>query len=99
MVGLALFAADPVYVVMRYLSGVYLEKCSWATGRIQKWISAGNILLNLSILGVFKYFDFFTENLVNVLHLLGWDADYVTLNILAPCRDQLLYVSGFELYD
>ena len=66
-----------------YLSGVYLEKCA-GNRLVQKWISAGNILLNLSILGVFKYFDFFTENLVNVLHLLGWDADYVTLNILLP---------------
>ena len=66
-----------------YLSGVYLEKCA-GNRSVQKWISAGNILLNLSILGVFKYFDFFTENLVNVLHLLGWDADYVTLNILLP---------------
>ena len=53
-----------------YLSGVYLEKCA-GNRSVQKWISAGNILLNLSILGVFKYFDFFTENLVNVLHLLG----------------------------
>ena len=57
-----------------YLSGVYLEKCA-GNRSVQKWISAGNILLNLSILGVFKYFDFFTENLVNVLHLLGWDAE------------------------
>lgn len=40
-----------------YLGGVYLEKCA-GNRSVQKWISAGNILLNLSILGVFKYFDF-----------------------------------------
>lgn len=66
-----------------YLSGIYLERFS-GNRLVQKWISAGNILINLSILGVFKYFGFFTENLANIFRLFGWEVDYVTLNILLP---------------
>lgn len=66
-----------------YLSGIYLEKFS-GNRFVRKWISAGNILINLSILGVFKYFDFFMENVANIFRLYGWEVDYVTLNILLP---------------
>lgn len=66
-----------------YLSGIYLERFS-GKRLVQKWISAGNILINLSILGVFKYFGFFSENLANIFRLFGWEVDYVTLHILLP---------------
>lgn len=81
-----------------YLSGVYLEKCA-GNRSVQKWISAGNILLNLSILGVFKYFDFFYREFGKCPSPIGLGCRLRDVEYLAPCRDQLLYVSGFELYD
>lgn len=51
---------------------------------LQRWISAANIVLNLLILGVFKYYNFFAENMSVLLHEVGWEVDWVTLDILLP---------------
>ncbi len=45
------------------------------------FISLGS---NLSLLGFFKYFNFFAESLQDLLNLLGLQIDWVTLNILLP---------------
>lgn len=42
------------------------------------------VITSLSILGFFKYFEFFAENVVRVFNSLGLQLDYVTLNILLP---------------
>jgi alginate O-acetyltransferase complex protein AlgI len=39
---------------------------------------------NLTLLGFFKYFNFFADNLHAVFGALGWQADVVTLRILLP---------------
>lgn len=52
--------------------------------RNQKLISALNIILNLLILGLFKYYNFFSENLQVLLHGIGIQTDWVTLDILLP---------------
>ncbi len=39
---------------------------------------------NLGLLGFFKYFNFFTDSFVNVLHWFGIAADPVTLRIILP---------------
>lgn len=66
-----------------FASGIWLEKCEGHRVR-QKWISAANILLNLVILCVFKYYDFFGENLAGLFRLFGMRLDWVTLDILLP---------------
>lgn len=66
-----------------YLSGILLEK-NEGKRRLQKWISAINITLNLLILGLFKYFNFFSENLAVLFRKLGYELDWVTLDILLP---------------
>lgn len=43
-----------------------------------------SLCFNLSVLGFFKYFNFFADSLVNVLNVLGISASYVTLNIVLP---------------
>ena len=44
-----------------------------------------NIVINLLILGVFKYFNFFADSLVDLIHYLGWgEIDYVTIKIILP---------------
>jgi D-alanyl-lipoteichoic acid acyltransferase DltB (MBOAT superfamily) len=39
---------------------------------------------NLSLLGFFKYFNFFADSLHDVFGALGWNLDFVTLRILLP---------------
>ena len=43
-----------------------------------------SVCLNLAMLGFFKYFNFFAENLQVFLGLFGWRFDRVTLDILLP---------------
>lgn len=66
-----------------FASGVWLEKCEGQRVR-QKWISASNILLNLVILCIFKYYNFFGENLAELFSAFGMQLDWVTLDILLP---------------
>ena len=66
--------------------------CSWGSGLLiqkyrqdskkAKFISAANIILNLAILGVFKYYDFFATSFANVF--LGGKTDGLLLNIILP---------------
>ena len=68
--------------------------CSYASGlllghnkenrRIQKILSASNIILNLLILAVFKYYNFFTDNLEVLFQSFGYQLDWVTLDIILP---------------
>ena len=69
--------------------------CSFASGlllehfegkrRFQQLVSACNIVINLTILFIFKYFNFFTDSLNMLLDsLLGYHLDNVTVNIVLP---------------
>lgn len=49
-----------------------------------KYIAASNIVLNLAILCLFKYFNFFSENLAQLFRVFGAELDWVTLDILLP---------------
>lgn len=66
-----------------YMSGILIQKYEGKRRR-QKAISAANILLNLGILCVFKYFNFFGDNLTALFQLFGIQLDWVTLDILLP---------------
>lgn len=65
--------------------------CSWGSGLLierynsnpkkAKTISALNIVLNLLILGVFKYYDFFAKEFAE---LFGLSSDGILLNIILP---------------
>ena len=66
-----------------FLSGVGLERYEGNRSR-QKLISAANIILNLSILGVFKYYNFFVESFSFLFSAMGLQLDWVTLNIVLP---------------
>src|SRR3954451_2067665 len=39
---------------------------------------------NLSMLGFFKYFNFFADNLQGLFGALGWQLDFVTARVLLP---------------
>ncbi|MDO5342769.1 MAG: MBOAT family O-acyltransferase [Bacteroidia bacterium] len=66
-----------------YWSGL-LIKSNEDKPKAQKWICAGNIILNLLILFAFKYLNFFSESLVALFALFGIHLDWVTLKIILP---------------
>ena len=49
--------------------------------RLLMWLSIG---FNLTLLGFFKYFNFFADNLATLLAAAGVHADFVTLRVLLP---------------
>ena len=66
-----------------YQSGKLIEK--YEGNRMgQKSICVTNIVLNIAILAIFKYFNFFAENVVNLFHVLGWEADSFTIDVILP---------------
>ena len=64
-------------------SGLLIERYE-GRRRWQQAVSAANIVLNLSILGIFKYYNFFVENLDTLLGAAGWHLDWVTMDIILP---------------
>lgn len=56
----------------------------WARSRYGRWLTAANIVINLGILVVFKYLNFFSENLQRLFALAGWNLDWFTLDVLLP---------------
>jgi D-alanyl-lipoteichoic acid acyltransferase DltB (MBOAT superfamily) len=43
-----------------------------------------SMVSNLTLLGFFKYFNFFQESLVRLLNVVGMQPDWVTLNVILP---------------
>lgn len=50
----------------------------------RKWFLAFSMAMNLGVIGVFKYFDFFAEGLARILHTFGMQADMPTLHVILP---------------
>lgn len=66
-----------------YWSGILIKKYETKPNKA-KWISAGNIILNLLILCVFKYFNFFAESFVQLFNALGMHLDWASVSIILP---------------
>jgi len=66
-----------------YASGLLIARCE-GKRRCQKAVSAANIVLNLSILAVFKYYNFFITSLNDVFAMLGLRLDWPTASIILP---------------
>jgi D-alanyl-lipoteichoic acid acyltransferase DltB (MBOAT superfamily) len=49
----------------------------------RRWLSF-NVVVNLLVLGFFKYYGFFAENLNGLLAFLGWQTSVPTLQIVLP---------------
>lgn len=52
--------------------------------RLRKISLITSIIINLTILGFFKYFNFFSDGFVQLLSLIGVNCSPVTLNIILP---------------
>ncbi len=67
-----------------FSSGLFLEYYE-GHRKWQKYISAFNIVVNLAILCVFKYYNFFVENIDALfVSLFNYHLDWVTLKIILP---------------
>ncbi|MBQ7421418.1 MAG: MBOAT family protein [Prevotella sp.] len=66
-----------------YASGLLLERAE-GRRRMQKLVSASNIILNLLILGIFKYYNFFVESMRGLFRSFGYELDWVTIDVLLP---------------
>ncbi len=70
--------------VTSYVSGILIgdtRQCKPKAARAWLWT---NVTLNLGILFIFKYFNFFAESFTSLLGLIGLEADPVTLKLVLP---------------
>src|SRR5919106_60248 len=68
--------------VVDYTCALLLGRATSPSRR--RGLLAVSIGFNLTLLGFFKYFNFFAENLHVVFGALGWQVDFVTLRVLLP---------------
>ncbi|MEM1323781.1 MAG: MBOAT family O-acyltransferase [Bacteroidota bacterium] len=65
-----------------YAVGMRLENTEEPQQR--KWLLVTSMVVNLGFLGFFKYFNFFAESFQEMLHSMGLEASWNTLNIILP---------------
>ena len=64
---------------LSFLSGIGIEKAS--TQRGKKAVMISNIVVNLGILGVYKYYDFFAREFAE---LFGMESDFLLFHLILP---------------
>ena len=65
-----------------YSCALLIEKQTDRTKR--RWLLAFSLVLNLGVLCVFKYFNFFADSLAALLHTFGMKATWPVLNVILP---------------
>ncbi len=71
-----------ISTVVDYLCGIRIE--NEPNSKRRKLFLIISISCNLGILGLFKYYDFFTDNLVEFVNLFGFKIDPLFLNLTLP---------------
>ena len=66
-----------------FLSGLWMGRCQPGNAKA-RCLLVGNIILNIGILAVFKYYDFFVTSLCSALSPLGISPDLPTLGLILP---------------
>lgn len=68
--------------VLDYATGIKMyEAKTESSKKFWFWLS---IIINLGFLGVFKYYNFFADSFSDALSLIGFQAGFVTLNVILP---------------
>ena len=65
-----------------FVSGLVVEK--YSQRKIKKLITTSNIILNLAILCVYKYYNFFVESFEDMMRLVGLNITPPLLHIVLP---------------
>ena len=68
-----------ITTILSFLSGIGIERAP--TQRSKKVVMIANIVVNLGILGVYKYYDFFAREFAE---LIGIEADFLLLHLILP---------------
>ena len=68
-----------ITTILSFLSGIGIEKAP--TQRSKKAVMITNIVVNLGILGVYKYYDFFAREFAQ---LFGIESDFLLLHLILP---------------
>ena len=68
-----------ITTILSFLSGIGIEKAP--TQRSKKAVMIANIIVNLGILGVYKYYDFFAREFAQ---LFGMESDFLLLHLILP---------------
>ncbi len=66
-----------------YVCGLGIERVRMSA-RKSKAVCGLNIVVNLMILGVFKYYDFFALSFHDLMARMGFEVDVITLHLLLP---------------
>src|SRR5215212_9683557 len=80
-------AWDYRFVALLAASTLVDYSCGLVLGRLtdqrrRRWVMGLSIGFNLAMLGFFKYFNFFADNLHALFAAIGWPLDFVTLRVL-----------------
>lgn len=67
-----------------YASGLLIER--FRGKPLGSVVSVGNILLNLGILGIFKYYDFFVASFAELFHIAAYDNLLLRLSCRSASR-------------
>ena len=68
-----------ITTILSFLSGIGIERAP--TQRGKKAVMIANIVVNLGILGVYKYYDFFATQFAE---LFGLESDFLLLHLILP---------------
>ena len=68
-----------ITTILSFLSGIGIEKA--LTQRGKKAVMIANIIVNLGILGIYKYYDFFATQFAR---LFGIESDFLLLHLILP---------------
>ena len=68
-----------ITTILSFLSGIGIEKAP--TQRGKKLVMIANIVVNLGILGIYKYYDFFATQFAR---LFGTESDFLLLHLILP---------------
>ncbi|MCB9358977.1 MBOAT family protein [Candidatus Woesearchaeota archaeon] len=71
-----------VVTLTNYLCGIEINRSRITSTR--KILLTSAVVINLSILGFFKYYNFFIHSFMDLVNNLGMNINLVTLNILLP---------------
>src|SRR5437868_263988 len=68
--------------LLDYYVGIGLERIEGK--RRRQWLLGIGLTGNIAMLGFFKYFNFFAENIHAIATKFGWHVDPVTVNVVLP---------------
>lgn len=70
-----------ITIIVDYIAGIYIER---STGVLRRRLLIFSIVVTCLVLGIFKYFYFFTDNLIGMVGLFGWQLTGPTIEIILP---------------